>query len=230
MQPYLFPYLGYYQLVAAVDKFVFYDDVNYIKNGWINRNRLLLSGSVNYFTVPLAGASPFQKIHDVKIQNNGIWRRKLLQSMSQSYGKAPCFAAVFDLASSVLERSTDSISDMAKDSVIKVAEYLGLDTEFVETSRLYDNEHLTGTERVLDICQKTQASHYINLPGGRDLYSSDYFDKAGIQLQFIEPELMPYPQSKPPFTPGLSILDVLMWNDIPSVRALLNNRAEPAHA
>ena len=68
MQPYLFPYLGYFQLIAAVDKFVFYDDVNFIKNGWINRNRLLISGKVNYITIPLSGASSFLKINQVLVQ------------------------------------------------------------------------------------------------------------------------------------------------------------------
>src|SRR5688572_18113469 len=89
MQPYFFPYLGYFQLIYASDKFVFYDDVNYIKSGWINRNRLLLNGEAKYFTVPLSGASSYSKISRVGInQQNPKWRSNMIDTFRMAYRHA----------------------------------------------------------------------------------------------------------------------------------------------
>jgi hypothetical protein len=195
--------------------------VNYIKNGWINRNRLLLSGTVGYFTAPLSLASPFQKIRDVKLNPSDRWRGKLLKSIRQSYGKAPHFVPAFDLVTSVIMTQTDSISEMAKDSVTKVMAYLGLPTAFIASSALYENDHLSGPERVLNICRQTGAHTYINLPGGRALYDPAVFAGQNIALSFLDPELPPYRHASEGFTPGLSILDLLMWNDLPTARAMV---------
>lgn len=224
MQPYLFPYLGYFQLLGAVDRFVFYDDVNFIKNGWINRNRLVLSGSVRYFTVPLAGASPFLKIAEVGVQPASLWRRKMLQSIRQSYSRAPQFEPIFDLIDAVLGADVSSIGELAKQSVVAVSRYLRMPIEFVWTSGTYANNSLTGAERVLDICRLERATCYCNLPGGRSLYDPASFAAAGVELRFIEPYLPEYPQGGGSFTAALSILDVLMWNDAQSVTSMLTPR------
>lgn len=213
MQPYLLPYLGYFQLVAQVDSFVFYDDVNFIKNGWINRNRLLAGGEARYFTIPLQGASSFARIADVGVQPAAAWRRKMLNTVRQSYSRAPSFDAVFALLEDVLEPSCERIAELAKRSVAAVAGYLGLGTQFEWTSAVYGNEALGGAARVLDICRRAGAAHYYNLPGGRELYDADEFAAAGVTLHFIEPHLPPYAQGRHEFVPGLSILDVLMWNE-----------------
>lgn len=228
MQPYLFPYLGYFQLVAAVDRFVFYDDVNFIKSGWINRNRLVLSGSVRYFTIPLLGASSFRKISDVGVQPGDAWRRKILESVRQSYSMAPNFSQVFELTATVLAGGVDRISEMAKKSVITVAEYLNLTTEFVLTSATYRNESLSGVERVLDICRRERALSYYNLPGGKDLYDPGVFAANGIELRFLEPELPEYSQGHERCHVGLSILDVLMWNDQRAAAQMLAARRPDA--
>lgn len=212
MQPYLFPYIGYFQLIASVDKFVFYDDVNWIKNGWINRNRLMISGLVRYITVPLAGVSSFNKICDVKLQPAEIWQRKLCESIRQSYSKAPYFEEVYGLISDVLHTNTTSAAELAKKSVCKTASYLQISTEFVNSSSAYGNETLVGRERVIDICRLEAASSYYNLPGGRSLYENDEFFTHGISLHFIEPELRDYKNASTVFTPGLSIIDILMFN------------------
>jgi WbqC-like protein family len=226
MQPYLFPYLGYFQLAAAVDCFVFYDDVNFIKNGWINRNRLFLSGDVRYFTVPLLGASSSSSIAQVGVQPGEVWRRKILESIAQSYAQAPHVAPVLEMVSAVLEGpQTASIGALAKQSVVAVAEYLGLHTAFVWTSQKYGNASLRGVERVLDICRREAASCYVNLPGGRSLYDAAQFAAAGVELAFIEPRLPQYDCGRRPFHAGLSIIDVLMWNDRAAVAELL----APAH-
>jgi hypothetical protein len=225
MQPYLFPYIGYFQLVAAVDKFVFYDDVNFIKNGWINRNRLLLAGEVRYLTVPLRAASPFQKINQIATQGSGPWQKKMAESLRHSYRKAPFFEKISPIFSEVIFAQYDNIADMAKHSVLSIAQYLQLDTDFVLSSAVYGNTHLHSAERVIDICIREQASCYYNLPGGRQLYDAAAFASHGIDLHFIETKIEPYDQAKAAFQPGLSMLDVLMFNDVATVKAMLSDLA-----
>lgn len=222
MQPYFFPYLGYFQLLNSVDGFVFYDDVNYIKSGWINRNRLYLSGDVRYITVPLLGASSFEQIHRIRVQDPERWRAPMLASVQQSYVKAPYFEPVQALLRDVLTEHNGTIGDLARHSVMVVAQYLGLTTRFVHSSAAYCNNHLRSVERVLDICRQERATEYWNLPGGRSLYNTSEFSTRNVQLHFIDPVLEPYPQFSPAFQPGLSILDALMFNAPADLRTMLN--------
>jgi hypothetical protein len=221
MQPYLFPYIGYFQLLAQVDRFVFYDDVNFIKNGWINRNRLLLQGEPRYFTVPLRDASPFRKIRDVEVAPAAGWRRGVQESIRHAYGKAPHFAAVAALVERVLRAETTRIGELAKASVRAVVDHLGLDTELVDSSSRYGNESLSGAARVVDICRREGASDYYNAPGGRALYDAAEFARHGIALHFVEAQPIEYRQGGAAFVPGLSIIDVLMHNDPAQTRELL---------
>lgn len=221
MQPYFFPYIGYFQLLAAVDKFVFYDDVNFIKNGWINRNRLFLAGDVRYITVPLSGASPFLKINEISVQASDAWRKRMVETIRHSYSKAPYYKDVGALVADVLFSSEDHISEIAKASVTRVAAYLGLDTEIVMSSTVYDNAHLHAAERVLDICAKEHSTDYYNPPGGKVLYDHSEFRARNIELSFIAPELKPYKQLCHTFQPGLSMIDVLMFNDAKTAKEML---------
>jgi hypothetical protein len=221
MQPYFFPYVGYFQLIGLVDKFVFYDDVNYIKNGWINRNRILTGGQAQYLTVPLAGASPFQKINEVMVANDKIWRKKSIERLRHSYAKAPFFSDVNELVCNVLAADEVSIAALAKKSVVDVSEYLGLGTQFVDSSVQYGNSSLTGQSRVIDICRLEGARTYTNPPGGKDLYDAQQFAASGVELRFLQPALPPYPQFADDFVTGLSIIDVLMFNDKRAVRDML---------
>lgn len=221
MQPYLFPYIGYFQLVAAVDKFVFYDDVNFIKNGWINRNRLLLAGEVRYITVPLSGASPFLKINQIAAQGGGIWQKKMAESLRHSYRKAPFFDEINGVFSEVIFSDDLNIAEMAKKSVLLIADYLQLQTDFVMSSVEYENAHLHSAERVIDICEKEKAKQYYNLPGGRDLYDAAAFSSHGIDLHFLDTKIEPYAQGSADFHPGLSMLDVLMFNDRAAAKQML---------
>lgn len=222
MQPYFFPYPGYFSLVSAVDKLVFYDDVGFIKNGWINRNRLFLSGDVRYFTVPLSGASSNLKILDVKCQPKKIWERKLLSSIEQSYSKAPNFKPTFDLICDVVNCGSDSIAELAKRSVVKTSERFGLATNFVDTSSIYENSSLSGVDRVLDICLREGAQEYINVPGGRSLYSSEVFQAKEITLNFSASDLKKYHQFDREFIPGLSIIDMMMFNNFERCKELVS--------
>ncbi|MEF3083825.1 WbqC family protein [Luteimonas sp. SMYT11W] len=221
MQPYLFPYAGYFQLVASVDRFVFYDDVNYIKGGWINRNRLYMSGGVRWFTVHLQAASAHRKINQLHVAPDHFWRRKLLASVSDAYRKAPYFEQAYAMLADVIHSSDTSLSALARSSVIAVARYIGLQTEFVVSTERYGNEYLTGADRVLDICLREGAEEYHNLPGGTGLYAAEKFATSGVTLRFVQPALRPYSQFNRPFQPGLSALDLLMFNDRLSARRLM---------
>jgi len=222
MQPYLFPYLGYFQLIDVADKFVFYDDVNFIKNGWINRNRLLISKNVNYITIPLSGMSSSLKINQVMIQQNDRWRKKILQSVRQSYSKAPYFKEVNNILSEVLFSEENYISNLAKKSIILVSQYLELETQFIISSSNYNNMELGGVDRVIDICHREKATEYYNLPGGKGLYDNDLFELNEIKLYFVKPFLSRYQQFSEEFIPGLSVIDVLMFNDKSTAREMLH--------
>lgn len=225
MQPYLFPYIGYFQLVAAVNKFVIYDDVNFIKGGWINRNNILINKKSNLFTVPLNKASSNTLINEttINLKFYNIWKVKFLRSIEQSYKKSPYFTDVYNLIENVLEiNENDLISELAVNSIKNVCDYLQLDTEICETSENYNNKIKSGQERVLDICGIEKASHYINPIGGIELYSKNTFKENGIILNFIKSKPIIYSQFDNDFSPWLSIIDVLMFNSISEVNTMVN--------
>lgn len=214
MQPYLFPYIGYFQLINAVDKFVIYDDVNFIKQGWINRNNILVQGKALLFTVPLENASSFAKINEVQLHQKLYqnWKVKFIRTIEQSYKKAPFFNQVFPLIKQILESNTQYISVLATESIVDVCQYLGITTTIVKTSCIYNNSSLSGKERVIDICRIEEAKQYINPIGGIELYDKDYFLEKGIVLNFIKSKPVSYQQFNNDFAPWLSIIDILMFN------------------
>lgn len=226
MQPYLFPYIGYFQLINAVEKFVIYDDVNFIKQGWINRNNILVQGQPNLFTVPLKNQSSFSKINEILINEKQYekWKIKFLKTIEQSYKKAPFFEQVNEIINKVLSinNGEDRISKLATASLIEISDFLELETEFVLTSSKYDNSNLTGQDRILDICKKEKAKQYINPIGGLELYKKQIFKDNEIQLNFINSEFIKYNQFVENFVPWLSMIDVLMFNSKEEVKLLLN--------
>jgi hypothetical protein len=221
MQPYFLPHLGYYQLIAAVDKFVVYDDVNFIKGGWINRNRILLRGQAHFITAPLLGASPNRKINEIRLAAGSSWQEKMLKSIAQAYRCAPEFESVFPLLRAVIKFPAERLADYLFHSLVLLKEFLQLKTELLSSSGRYENENLKGEERVLDICRQENADVYINAPGGRDLYDAAVFRVRGMTLQFLETEPVTYPQSGDSFCPSLSLVDLLMFNARTEVRSLL---------
>lgn len=226
MQPYLFPYIGYFQLIKAVDKFVIYDDVNFIKQGWINRNNILVQGKACLFTVPLKNQSSFSKINEVFVNKvfYDSWRKKILKTIEQSYKKAPFFKEVYHLIDCILDFDSEDvdISTLARNSLLDIAKYLKIDTEFVFSSTIYKNEDLSGKYRVIDICKKENAVHYINPIGGQVLYEKSFFRNKGLELSFIKTLPVDYVQFDNNFVPWLSIVDVLMFNSIEEVNNLLD--------
>lgn len=225
MQPYLFPYIGYFQLMHAVDRFVVYDDVAFIKQGWINRNRILINGSPSYFSVPVKHASSFTAIRDTLIDDDpqhARWVERVLKTFGNAYRRAPEFSRVFPVVEAVFTRTTDRVADLAVASLKAVADLLEIRTGWVDSSACYGNADLKGEDRVLAICRAEGATEYVNATGGRELYTRARFEAAGLRLHYLQSRAIEYPQFKNPFVPSLSIIDVLMFNPLDMVRRLLD--------
>lgn len=222
MQPYFFPAASYFQLVYAVDSFVFYDDVSYIKQGWINRNRLQQAGKELLFSVPVAQNSHTAFIRDIGTSGYGRWKTKFLKTLVSCYASAPYFEPVYDLVADVVRPDRTHIADLAMDSVIATSRYLGLTAEFSQSSIFSPETRGIGqTERLLALCHKANASVYINTIGGRDLYKGDEFLKHNIVLQFLSSEFPNYKQSSGTFVGRLSIIDVMMYMSPDMIKASL---------
>lgn len=213
MQPYIFPYIGYFQLINAVDKFIIYDDVNFINKGWINRNNILVSGQPHLFTVPLKDASQNKLIREVELAQGEPWQKKFLKTVSQSYQKAPYYGKVFVLIEEIVNLEVKTIHELTHSALKITCAFMGIRTEIIPSSTRYNNTELKGQERILDICKQENASHYINPIGGMELYDKDRFEKEGIRLSFIKSVASPYSQFKNAFVPWLSVIDILMFND-----------------
>ena len=225
MQPYFLPYLGYFQLINAVDKFILFDDIGFIKQGWIHRNNILLNRKKHRFTIPIQNVSSFTSIQTTIISEKPLlWNQKLTRTFRHAYCKAPYFDAVFPLIENILRGAKNrTIADVAIDSVQMVLTYLGIEKTLLRSAEKYDNSLLKLSERVVDICQREGASGYINAIGGLHFFDKDYFEKSLIKLQFLKPNLRQYNQNTPEFLPGLSIVDVLMYNEPITVKAMLGD-------
>jgi len=222
MQPYFMPYIGYLQLMNAVDKFVLYDDVNYINKGWINRNRILVNGQDYLFTIPLKDASQNKLINEIALSSDPKWRGKLLKTIEQGYKKSPFYLSAFEVTEKIINFDAEKVSDWIAASLEIVAKHLGIQAEIIPSSTIYQNTHLKAQERILDICLQEKANHYINPIGGTELYDKAVFEEKAIQLNFIKSKPVVYPQFKNEFVPWLSIIDILMFNDVVDIQQFLN--------
>jgi hypothetical protein len=223
MQPYLFPYIGYFQLIAAVNRFVIYDDVQYIKGGWINRNRFLeRSGSV-MFTWSVRKDSRTALIQERYFSDchihDGIC---FLKRMREAYRRAPFFAGTFPLLEAAVAVAESNISKKIASILRLICDHLRIHTPFVISSGLSIGEDLRGEDRVIRICQHQQATHYVNAIGGMRLYAAEHFARYGIQLSFLKTRPITYPQFGASFVPDLSIIDVMMFNSVEQIRLLLD--------
>lgn len=211
MQPYIFPYLGYFQLIDAVDIFVFYDDVNFIKKGWINRNRLFVNDSEFLFTVPLKKASQNKLIKDIALFDEEVWKKDFLITLKHAYSQAPYYDQVLDIVNRVFKKPLTNIGELAAQSIIEVVDYLEIEVEFQFSSKQHAKIQTDlAADRLIEITKHCQATTYVNASGGKNLYQKDYFQEHDIQLLFVssnlEESLLKYDKSRY----GLSILDVLM--------------------
>jgi hypothetical protein len=226
MQPYLFPYLGYFQLMHCADKFLLLDDVNYIKKGWINRNNILVNGETYRFTLPLQEVSQHKKINEIVIGADEKWKKNFLETLNVAYRHAPFYDDVIDLIRGIVLHEDKQLSGFIFNSLKALAKYINIKTDLIPVSATGLSEGLKGQDRIIDLCVKSKAIEYVNLPGGRSLYEASAFLEHHVKLAFIEPKLAPYPQQqKGEFVPGLSIIDVLMNNSGESIQQLVSNYA-----
>ena len=223
MQPYLFPYLGYFQLLNAADTFIFADDVNYIKRGFINRNKILFQEEEQYFTVPCIKVSQNKFINEIKVavETKG-YPENILLTIKQAYKKAPFLTDVFPMIESIFLSGNDSIATLAASSVESVSKYLEINVDFKYTSVSFS--HTKGQERsmrLINITKELGSDSYINPKGGDVLYDKENFMSHGVTLEFLSPQIRPYNQFNDDFVPNLSIIDVLMFNSPEQAKILL---------
>jgi len=211
MQPYFLPYIGYYQLIAAADVFVVYDNIKYTKKGWINRNRMLVNGSDVMFSLPLKKDSDSLNICQRQLSSD-FDPTKLLNQFMGAYSRAPYFSQTLPIIRQILYFQEHNLFDFLHNALVESCRYLGIDTEIRKSSSLTINHELKAQKKVLAICDALNAHTYINTIGGMELYDKAAFSSEGIALRFIKPKSFEYPQSSATFVPWLSIVDALMYN------------------
>lgn len=222
MQPYFLPYIGYFQLIKGVDVFVIYDNIEYTKKGWINRNRFLQGSKDAYFTIQLKKDSDFLDIKDRYISAS-FDKTKMINQIKEAYKKAPFFDNVFPWFVSIVEKDELNLFEFIYDSILKVCEKLSIQTKIIKSSSLEIEHSLKSEDKVIDICKKLKADVYINPIGGVELYKKDRFFKNNIQLKFLKVNNFEYNQFNNEFIPFLSILDIMMFNSEEEIDKLLIN-------
>lgn len=228
MQPYFFPYLGYFALIKYTDKWIVFDTVQYIERGWINRNRIINPTKPEdmYINIPLENHHRDILIKDVLISNNENYKEKILSQLWTAYKKrANYFNNVYKLVEDVLSLNTRSITELNVYALKKVNDYLNIPFDYEVFSKMnlaIDEVHDSG-EWALNISKALNASEYVNPPGGIELFDKEKFDQNDIALKFLRINLKPYNQKKVKFIESLSIIDVMMFNSVNSINEMLND-------
>ena len=220
MQPYFMPYIGYWQLMAAVDTYVVYDDVNYIKGGWVARNNILLNGQKHMFTITQNGASPNKLFNEITIKDDFKKFSRLIES---AYRKAPYYSEVSALLDKIYNYEDKSLGAFMMHSFQVVLDYLEINTKLVLSSTIAKDNSLRGKDKVKHICHLLGADTYYNAIGGQELYDKNDFKADGIDLYFVQTNLAPYVQLAKEFVPGLSIIDILMYNSRFDAKKMIDN-------
>ncbi len=217
MQPYFFPYIGYFQLISSVDLFVLYDNIKYTKNGWINRNRMLQNGKDVIFSLALKKDSDFLNISERELSIN-FNREKLLNQIKGAYFRAPYFAQTFPLVEQIVQFDKTNLFLFLHNSITKTCEHLGIRTDIRISSDISIDHSLKNQEKVIQLCEAVGTNTYINAIGGLELYSNDNFLQRGIYLKFIQSKPFYYKQFDHEFVPWLSIIDVMMFNSLETIQ------------
>lgn len=224
MQPYFFPYIGYFQLLNAVDEFVLYDNIEFTKKGWINRNRILVNGEEAFITLPLKKDSDFLHVKDRFLADS--WkhdRRKLLNRIVESYRKSPYFEQTFPVLEKCILFDDRNLYGFIFNSIEIIKANLNISSKLIISSSLPIDHALKGEAKVLEICKYKNARTYINSIGGIELYNNDTFRNRGLELKFLKSNAIEYPQFKNKFVPWLSIVDVMMFNSDNEIKQMLNS-------
>lgn len=221
MQPYFFPYIGYFQLIQAVDVFVVYDNIKYTKKGWINRNRMLQNGKDVMFSLPLKKDSDSLDVCERELATD-FNRDKLLNQITGAYRRAPYFEQSYPLVENIVRCEDNNLFRFLYHSLSATCKYLDIDTEIRVSSGIAIDHSLKNQDKVLALCEALGASAYVNAIGGMELYSKETFSDKGIELKFIKSKPLEYSQFAHEFVPWLSIIDVLMFNSVASVKECLS--------
>lgn len=220
MQPYFLPYIGYFQLIAAVDVFLVYDNIKYTKTGWINRNRMLLNGTDAIFSLPLKKDSDSLNVVERELAAD-FNRDKLLNRFKGAYARAPYFAQTFPLLERIVRNKEHNLFKFIHSSIVETCEHLGIKTEIRVSSEIAIDHELKAQDKVLALCQAMGADSYVNAIGGMDLYSKDEFRARSIELKFIKSKPFEYAQYGKDFVPRLAIVDVMMFNPQDVIQSVL---------
>ncbi len=220
MQPYFLPYIGYLQLIAHVDHFVVYDRIKYTKKGWINRNRLLRNGQPATFSIPLEKAPDHLDVCDRRVSVSYA-PQQLENQIKGAYAKAPQFNQVMPCISRILNFKSENLFEYVFHSLTMVCNFLHIDTPIIASSEVESTPNLRGQDRVIGLCQDLGAETYTNPIGGAELYDPNTFKDRGIDLRFIKTKAISYAQFGNEFVPALSILDVMMFNEVDQITQML---------
>jgi hypothetical protein len=225
MQPYFFPYIGYFHLIAAVDLFILYDNIKYTKKGWINRNRMLRNGKDATFSLPLKKDSDYLDVRDRELAAH-FDRPKFLNQIRGAYERAPYFSQTFLLIKQVLDYEDTNLFRFLHNSISKTCEHLGITTKIRMSSSVNIDHGLKNQDKVLAMCEAVGASTYVNAIGGVELYAREMFREKGIDLKFVHSRPFEYPQFGDEFVPWLSIIDVMMFNPLDTIRTIISEHFE----
>lgn len=225
MQPYFFPYIGYFQLIGSGDLFIVYDNIKYTKKGWINRNRILQNGKDMKFSLPLKHDSDFLDVRDRELAAD-FDRDKLVNQISGAYRRAPYFAQSFPLIEQVVRYEERNLFKYLHNSIVRTCRYLGIATEIRISSDIAIDHDLKNKDKVLALCEAVGADTYVNSIGGMELYSKEEFRERGVELKFIRSKPFEYPQFGNEFVPWLSIIDVIMFNPLDAIREYIESNHE----
>jgi hypothetical protein len=224
MQPYFMPYIGYFQLINSVDKFIIYDNIQYTKKGWINRNRILTNGKDQLITLSVKKDSDYLNIVERELSES--WEKdknKMINVIRSSYNKAPYFQKTFELILKCLDNPEVNLFKFIYNSIILINDYLEIKTPIIISSTIDIDHTLKSQDKVLSLCKKQNADIYINSIGGVELYGKKTFKQNNIELNFIKSNPIQYKQFSNDFIPWLSIIDVMMFNSKEQIKEYLNN-------
>ena len=227
MQPYFLPYLGYFSLIKHTDEFILFDTVQFIRHGWIERNRILKpSNGWQYIMVPLKKHSRETIIKDIEINNDQQWKEKILAQLQHYKKQAPYFSNVIDILNEIFSKEYATIVDLNLASLKTVCNYLGINTPIQVFSLMnIDIEPANAPDEwALNICKALgNVDEYWNPPGGQSFFDRKKYENAGINLKFHSAILTDYDQKRNVFEPGLSIIDVMMFNSVDEINKMLDN-------
>lgn len=229
MQPYFFPYIGYFSLIKHTDLFILFDTVQFIRHGWIERNRILKPNtSWQYISVPLMSHSRETLIKDIIINNNIDWKNKIFRQLLHYKKYSLYYEDVIKLMEECLDTKTDSIVELNNSVVLGICKYLGITKEIHVFSRMNMNIEKANApdEWALNICKRIgNVKQYWNPIGGIDFFDREKYEKNGISLFFQKINIFPYKQKleNSCFEPGLSIIDVMMFNSPEKIYEMLDD-------